>query len=502
MRINILFGGKAGQGPNILSDLVSQALVRAGYYVFYSRDYQSIIRGGHNFNLVSFSENPIMSNHKGVDILVALDEKTKEIHQKECTKKTIILEGAQSNMYFAGSVFKILGFDFKELDILLKELEKRYAENIKEAKLGFENEKNSIKLVPTIKKKLFLMNGNQAIAKGALSAGLEFYYAYPMTPATGVLTELSQEMLNPSNKHFSLELENEIGVINAAIGSALTGAKAMVGTSGGGFDLMTEAISLTGIAEVPLVLYLSQRPGPATGVATYTGQGDLNMARHCGHGEFSRLLVAPGDTKESIRLTTEAFYFAHKYRIPAIIIGDKHLAESKFTYEGAPKLTESKKSISVGERFNSYEAGKEMAATDVPEVISKRVEARLKKAKELTKEVQDFETCKTYGNQESKDLVVSWGSTKGAILDAIQDPSIDCKFLQILYLEPFSEQAKQEISKAEKIIVIENNATSPLSSLIAEKTDRIIQDDHKILKYNARPFTCTEVANKLKQILA
>jgi 2-oxoglutarate ferredoxin oxidoreductase subunit alpha len=497
---NILFGGKAGQGPNILSDLVAKGLLHNGYYVFYERDYQSLIRGGHNFNTLSFSDKPIMSNFKGIDIIVALDENTKEIHSNELEKNPIILDGGHPNMYFAGSLFKILGIEFEVLEKELKQLS-RFDENIKEAKQGYESETKSLGIGKLPSRELSFMNGNQAIAKGAIASGLEFYYAYPMTPATGVLTELAQAQKAVNNTHITIELENEIAIINSAIGSALTGAKAMVGTSGGGFDLMTEALSLTGIAEIPLVLYLSQRPGPATGVATYTGQGDLNMARHSGHGEFSRLLVAPGDPKEALSLTSEAFYFSQKYRIPAIIIGDKHLAESKYSFEGKPKLQPSEKSITKLERFNSYEKDKQGSATDVPAQIIKNIDKRLKKHQQIQNETQGFETSKTYGNKDSKNLVVSWGSTKGAILDAIQNPDIDCKFLQILYLEPFSETAKQELSKAENIIVIENNATSPLSALISEKTERIILDDHKILKYDARPFTSTEIESKLRKIL-
>jgi len=500
MKYNILFGGKAGQGPNILSELVSQGLITNGYYVFYSRDYQSLIRGGHNFNLVSFSENPIMSNHEGIDILVALDENTKKQHNPELNNKNIVLKPGKSNMFYAGALFKILGIDFSVLEQELGNLT-RFEENLPIAKEGYDQEKQSLGLTKLESKPIKFMNGNQAIAQGAIKSGLDFYYAYPMTPATGVLMDLAQDMKDSKNKHTTIELENEIAVINSAIGSAIVGARTMVGSSGGGFDLMTESLSLVGMAEIPMVLYLSQRPGPATGVATYTGQGDLQMARHCGHGEFIRMVLAPGDPKESILLTNQAFYFSHKYGVPTILIGDKHLAESKYSFVGDTGIKEVKPSITKLRRFNSYEVDSEGSATEDSEQIVKNIDRRKKKHEDLIKECEGIETCKIYGNKDSKNIVVSWGSTKGAILDAIQDPDIDCKFIQILYIEPFSETAAQEISNADKIIVIENNSTSPLSDIIAEKTDRIVMDENKILRYDGRPFTNTQLNEKLKEML-
>jgi len=500
MKKNILIGGKAGQGPNILSELVAKGLLAKGYYVFYYRDYQSLIRGGHNFNVVSFSDKPISSNSSSLDIFVALDENTEKIHASELNKNTIILKDSKENMFYAGTLFKALGIDFNVLEQELKNL-KNFEKNIEQAKLGYEQEKQSLNLKTLEPKKLSFMNGSQAVSEGAIKSGLDLYYAYPMTPATGVLMDLAQEMKNPKNKHLTIELENEIAVINAAIGSAIVGKKAMLGTSGGGFDLMTEALSLTGIAEIPLVLYLAQRPGPATGVATYTGQGDLNMALHAGHGEFSRLVVAPGTPKECIELTSEAFYFAHKYRIPAIILSDKHVAESKYSSEGESKITESKILVKGNERFNSYEKDSEGSATEDSELIIKNIDARKAKAKEFNKEIEKFTTHKIHGKKDSKNLIVSWGSTKGAIHDAIEHSDLNAKFLQILYMEPFSKKIQAELEKADNIIVVENNATSPLSDLIRQETGVLISDKNKILKYDGRPFTSTEIENKLKGLL-
>ena len=494
MRLNILFGGEAGQGPNILTHTLGEALVKQGYYVFYSRDYQSVIRGGHNFNVLTFSDTPVCSNDSQIDILIALDENTEKIHKKDLKKDGLILKGHPSNMYYAGKLFKILGFDFKILEIELKELGKRFDENIKESKKGYEDAEKSIELVKVSSKKSYFTNGNQGISQGAIKSGLDIYYAYPMTPATPVMGELAEKQ--EENNILVLQLENEIAVINAAIGSAITGAKAMVGTSGGGFDLMTEALSLTGMAEVGLVIYLAQRPGPATGVATYTGQGDLNIARHSGHGEFSRLVLAPGDPKESQELTNQAFYFSQKFKIPSIIISDKHLGESFYTLNENPVITASKKLISFG-RYNSYEKDANGSATENTEIIKKNIERRLGKAKEIEKEAGKFEQYKTYGKKNSKNVIVSWGSPKGAILDSIND--LDIKFIQILYIEPFPD-LKKEI-EGKNLILVENNATGLLGNLITEKTGIFIEDKNKVLRYDGRPFLCDELKGEIERRL-
>jgi 2-oxoglutarate ferredoxin oxidoreductase subunit alpha len=495
MRVNILIGGKAGQGPNIVSQLVGEALVPRGYYVFMSRDYESVIRGGHNFNVLTFSDKETRSNDSEIDILVCFDDNTEKIHRKNLKKSGILLKGSSENMYYAGKIFKILGFKFELLEEQLKKL-RNFDENLKNAKKGYEEEKKTIKISSTREKKTYFYNGSQGIAMGSIKSGLDLYYAYPMTPATPLLFELAS--LQEKNNFITIELENEIAVINAAIGSAATGAKSMVGTSGGGFDLMTEALSFAGQAEIPLVCYLASRPGPSTGVATYTSQGDLNLARHCGHGEFFRLVLAPGTPDEAQELVSQAFYFTQKYKTQAIVLSDKHLAESFFTLEHEPRIIKSEKSTKLI-RYSSYEHTGTGEATENAEIIKKNVERRLKKAREIEKEAQKFAQYKVYGKKDSKNLIIGWGSTKGAILDAIE--GLDAKFLQILYLEPFSEKIADELKKAKKIVIVENNSTSQLSQLVAEKTGIFIEDKNKILRYDGRPFLSDELSAEIKRRL-
>lgn len=495
MKFSILFGGKAGQGPNILSTLLGQALISKGYYVFMARDYESVIRGGHNFNVLTFSDEPISSNESKVDLIVALDENTINLHKKDLKKSGNIISGeGKGNMYFAGRLYKILCLEFKILEEQLKNLGK-FEENIREATEGYEAEKKEACAIETKKNKLFFMNGNQGISDGAVKSGMDIYYAYPMTPATNVASELAERQLE--NNFIVMELENEIAVINAAIGSAITGAKSMIGTSGGGFDLMTESLSLAGIAETPLVIYLASRPGPSTGVATYTGQGDLDLARHSGHGEFPRLVVAPGDPIECEELTSQAFFFSQEFGIPTIVLSDKHLAESFYSTKEIAMITLSKK-ITEMKRYNSYETDDFGNATENAEKIKQNVEARILKQKVMNREAERFDNYKIYGNKNSKNVVISYGSTKGAIVDSIKD--LDVKFVQVLYIEPFPEKIKKEI-EGKNIILVENSATGQLAKLIAEKTGIFIDDKNKILRYDGRPFLHDELSEEIKKRL-
>ncbi len=494
MRLNILFGGRAGTGPNVLAHILGSCLVKSGFYAFCSREYQSLIRGGHNYNVLTFSEKPVFSNDSKLDVIVAFDENTKNVHKKNLKKQGIILEGDFPNMHFAGMLIKMLGLDFKMLEQELKEKE-RFEENLKEAKKGYE-ESHPWKNLGKVKiEKRYFENGTEGMALGAIDSGLDLYYSYPMTPATPMLSELAQRQ--EKGNFLVLEMENEISVMMTALGSSATGAKAMVGTSGGGFDLMTEALSMAGQAEIPIVIYLSQRPGPGTGVATGTSQGDLNLARNAGHGEFQRVVLAPGDSKESEELTSQAFYFSQKFKIPVILLGDKHLAESYYTFSEKPKITPSGKSTNLT-RYNSYERDSVGSATENPDIVKKNFEKRMQKAHDIEKESEKFRMFETYGKKQSKNVIVSWGSTKGAILDAID--GLDAKFVQVLYLEPFPKNVAKEIG-GKNIILIENNSTAQLGSLITEETGIKVEDKNKILRYDGQPFLADELQKEVEKRL-
>lgn len=503
MKLTIVIGGKAGQGPNILTEVIADGLIKAGYHVFYSRDYESLIRGGHNFNTLTFSDSLVYSNSSKIDVLICLDDKTESIHKKSLNKNALILKGNETNMFFAGALFKILELDLNTLEDSLKPL-KNFEENMKQARHAYYSATKAIKLEkPKNKHHLVFMNGNQGISKGAVLSGLEYYYAYPMTPATPVMMELATSSVSKDSKHKVIELENEIAVMMAGLGSSLTGARVMVGSSGGGFDLMTEGLSMAGQAEIPIVVYLASRPGPSTGLATYTAQDSLNLALYSAHGEFNRIVIAPGDALESIEACNQAFYLSQKFRVPAIVLGDKHLAESKTLVENSEKILEIKNSITNPERFNSYEHDENGVATESAELTQKNFDKRIKISKEIAKEAQKFVQYKIYGKKESKNLILGWGSTKGAILDAINNEGkpLDAKFLQIVYMDPFSDKIKAELAKANRVIIVENNATAQLATLIANKTGFSVEDKNKILRYDGRPFFSDELTEEISKRL-
>ncbi len=513
MRYNILVGGEAGQGINTIAELISKVLTNLGYYVFNYNDYPSLIRGGHNFNIVAFSNNPISSFDSKIDILLSIDEKTEKIHKKNLNKKAIVIKGKNfedleknKNIAVLGFLFNYLGIEKEKLKNLLEEKFDN-KDIIKAGDKGYDffNLKKRLYL-KELKNKINYLDGSKGVALGAINSDLNYYFAYPMTPATGVMKELAISEKYEKNSLKVIQPENEIAVINSGLGASYAGANVMIGTSGGGFDLMSEGISLQGMAEVPLVIYLASRSGPASGVPTYTSQADLDIALRAGHGEFPRIVIAPGDALECIEKTNEAFYLSNKFNCLSIIFSDKLLAESYYSFsEKFPKFKKIKfnRNIPGKENFavkvSSYESDKKGNTTEKAEIIEKNANFRLEKYNNIKKECEKFEMFKIYGNKKSKNLIIGFGSVKGAIIDSIQN--LDCKFLQILYIKPMSKQIKKELEKSKNLILVENNLTGQLGRLIREKTGIKIPEKSRILKYDARPFFRNELKKEIKKRL-
>jgi len=504
MKLNILIGGKAGQGINKISEIVSKVLVEQGYFTFNYRDYPSLIRGGHNFNVLCISDKRVGSYESKLDIIVAMDENTIKQHSSELKKQGIIIKpdefkdlGRNLNIALSGALIKILGIDKK---ILINEIEDQFhnKEANAAAEKGFASQKEKFNF-KKLNNKISIMTGSQAVAQGAINSKLDLYIAYPMTPATGVLHELAGKQKEKGFEVF--QPESEIAVVNSGLGASFAGAKTMVGTSGGGYDLMTEGLSMQGQSEIPLVVYLASRPGPGTGVPTYTSQSDLDIALRGGHGEFPRVVIAPGDPIEAIEKTNEAFYLAEKFNTLSIILSDKHLAESEFSSDRNPNkiIPVNVKRKIPGKtivKASSYEHDKFGNTTEDAGLTEQGAKKRLSKYEEISKEVKKFEMIKIYGKKNSRNLIIGWGSTKTVILDAIE--GLDYKFLQVLYMKPLSDEIKKEMLKARKIILIENNVTGQLGRLLREKTGMIIKN--RILKYNSRPFTFDELRGEITNI--
>jgi len=546
MEKTILIGGKAGQGTNVTSYFIGEVFSSSGYYVFNYRDYPSLIRGGHNYNVIKVSDKPVYSHSDKYDLIVALDQDTIDKHAKGLKENGFIIGDKDlktdrtfhsidvqpilkdldakpviENDIFIGWLFKYFGMPE---EFLMKELEERFGGSKidlikKAAKIGYDLGKKEESFEKLGDQKYFI-SGSKAVTDGAIASGIDVYIAYPMTPATAVLHHLAAK--EKDHNILVIQLENEIAVVNAALGASFAGAKTMVGTSGGGFALMGEAMSLAGMGEIPLVAYLAQRTGPASGVPTYTAQADLKFAVNIGHGEFTRIVVAPGDPQEAITRTQEAFYLANKYRSLVILVSDKHLAESDYTFDKLEKSSVSSdrfivenpsddhKGYKITEDGNSprivpgqgpvakvtsYEHDEYGNTVEEAEWMNKMTDKRLKKEKTITAEIEKLNPISVYG--QGKNLIVGWGSTKGAILDALKGLD-DYRFMQISYINPFpTEMVKKELESSDKIVLVENNATGQLGDIIAEKTGHVIEN--KVLQYDARPFIPETIINKVKQ---
>ncbi|MBT4166049.1 hypothetical protein HOE04_03365 [archaeon] len=520
MRVNILIGGKAGQGINKVSEIVSRVLTGSGYYTFNYRDYPSLIRGGHNFNVLSVSDARVGSVESKLDIVVAMDDKTVELHKGELKKDGIVIMfeefkslGRNLNIALSGALIKILGID---LSVLIEEIKSQFKESdeaVVAAEKGFESQEKKFDF-KKLGGEIEIMHGSKAVALGAVESDIDLYLAYPMTPATGVMHELAARQYD--GKFMVFQPESEVATVNAGLGASFAGAKVMIGSSGGGYDLMTEGLSLQGISEIPLVVYLASRPGPGTGVPTYSLQNDLDVALRGGHGEFPRVVIAPGDPIECVGSVNECMYLSEKFGCLSILLSDKHLAESEFSFDKKCYDKKVSKLLKVdvirkipGEgivKASSYEHDADGNTSESAELCRKNADARVAKYGKIKKECEKFEMVKLYGPKDAKNLVIGWGSTKSVILDALDsiDGSIkngkgDWKFLQVLYMKPLSSKIREEIEKVSEgggnVILVEQNVTGQLGRLIREKTG--LKLNNRILKYDSRPFYCDELKEEL-----
>jgi len=511
MRFTILFGGEAGQGVNELAKLFSEICSKNGYYVFMYRDYGSLIRGGDSFNIVSLSDKKIRSHEWKFDVLVGLNEGTVKIHSENLKKNGLVinnlteiitknkLDKRVSNVVYLGYLMKVLGMELKDLiDELKKEFEGKslLEQDLIGAEKGFKEGEGKNLLFKVKKVNREVKDGSDGIVEGCIQSGLDLYISYPMTPSTPVLHKLAEKQ----DKFMIFQPENEIAAVNMGLGSSFSGARSMVGTSGGGFDLMSEGLSMQGISEIPLVVYLASRPGPGTGVPTYSMQSDVKAALYAGHGEFCRVVIAPGDVEECCKAVNDAFYLSQKYRCLVIILSDKDLAENLYTVE-IDKVKEIKIEFSRSDKnyfgkrclpglnickASSYTCN-EFGITSEKGVDNVRKLDWLKEKKNnIEKEIK--EKVKIYGKGEN--LVIGFGSVKGVLLDFIEENNF--RFLHVLYLDPLDKaRIKKEIEKSKKVYVVENNSTGQLADLIGGNVERV-------LKYDGRPFTVEEVKNAIR----
>ncbi len=377
------------------------------------------------------------------------------------------------------------------------------------------------------KKERIILDGNEAIVLGALKAGCKFYAAYPMTPATSILHELA--VLEREYGLIVKQTEDEISAINMAIGAGYAGVRAMCATSGGGFCLMTEGLGLAGMTESPVVVVNAQRPGPSTGLPTRTEQGDLRFMIHASQGEFPRAVIAPGDINECFYETFNAFNLAEKYHLPVIILTDKFLAASyvsakqfetnnlrvaregfaktpgknylryAFTSSGvSPRSVPGEKEgifIAAGNEHDPYGRISENSENRI-----KMIDKRSRKLRNLAKELPE---PKLYSSKHAKLTIISFGSLKGPILEAIKildKEKIKVNYLHFSYVYPLKTKTLQQTAKkAKKLLLIEQNSTAQFGSLIKEHA--LIDIPDKLLKYDGRQLTPEEICEKIRKII-
>jgi 2-oxoglutarate ferredoxin oxidoreductase subunit alpha len=547
---SILVGGEAGQGSRKAGLLLGKILFEWGWQVFIYDDYQSLIRGGHNFSLMRASQKKPLAADLSLDLLLALDKKTVELHRQKLKEKGILVystskisdvrEGLglplekwvkeaggislMENVALVGAVAKILGISWGVVEkVISEEFKPEVREkNLKVGYLAFGSCKTLFK-IPRLKSSgKILLAGNEAIGLGLIRAGLNTYFAYPMTPTSGILHFLAEKQKEADLKVY--QLESEIGVVNAALGAGFAGNRVAVGTSGGGFALMTEGLSFAAQAEIPLLIIEGQRTAPATGVPTYTAQSDLFFTLYAGHGDFLRFLIAPGDGEEAAFWAGEALNLAWEYQTPAILLVDKQICESTFTVEEAifskikprkPVLANDNgeylryKNTSSGisplafpgekgkvVKVNGYEHDEKGLTVEDAKQVKKMQEKRLRKFQKMKEVVEKLPAVNIGGKKNSQTALVVWGSVKGVGLEVAEKRGL--KLIQPVVLQPFPEkQMKKALEGVKKVIVAENNALGQLAEILPKYGVKV---NSKILKYDGRPFWLKELDEKLGNI--
>lgn len=518
--------GPAGAGIKSSGLLFSQILLSHGLNLCDYSEYPSLVRGGHNTYQVSFSKQNVLAPHYQVDLLFSLQPKHWQEHQSEFSETTLVFGddapnilplkdlstkvGGQlySNTICLGVAVYLLNLDFNTSSQIIK---KQYGDEspnnlafstgYEYAQKNYNNLKINLKVIrnSSFEIRNYLYEGNDAFGWGFIQGGGNFYSAYPMTPSSGALHFLAskQEKYNLKVIH----PEDEIAAASLAVGASFAGARAATGTSGGGFALMVENVSLCGAAEIGVVFYLVSRPGPATGLPTWTGQGDLLFAVHSGHGEFNKIVLSPGTQEELFEFAGTALNLAAQFNIPVILLSDKFLSESGSSISDLSlkklPVVKSTKAVPgmVGKEYmaNSYEHGEDGFATEDSEVIKKSVEKRLAQRNEIKKYVP---TPVFHGSKNAKKIIVSFGSPTATILEALRIMNRDdLAFLQIRSLYPLDSDLEIFFKAYSEIIVVENDATAQLSTLL--KSEFNFQSTKTILKYDGRPFFPEELIKQL-----
>lgn len=564
MELNILVGGAAGQGMDTIGHLLSRALVREGYNILTSKDYMSRIRGGHNFTSVRIAARGPWAPGEAVDLLIALNEETYHIHRESVVQRGRIIydpdmfelhedekrgvpvrlhylarragAAVMSNTVAVGALLVLLGLGTGTAGRLLDEMfagrEGLPEKNRVALTAGYEEASAYCSACFTLPPpadegpRLFI-EGNQALGMAALASGCRFFSAYPMTPSTGIMNYLAGKQL--SYEMVVEQAEDEIAAVNMVLGASFAGVRSMTATSGGGFSLMVEGISLSGMTETPIVVVVAMRPGPATGLPTRTEQGDLGFVVHSGHGEFPRAVLSATTLEDAFYRLNKAFELADRYQVPVLFLTDQYFADTgrsiapyDFTRLRFNRfLVQEDELVSPYKRYRLTESGisprafpgqfaGEVVLSDSDEhdengnIIEDGATRKMmveKRAKKMEGLALEMDEPVLYGSPGPDILLLGWGSTYGALREAVDMLSAEGERAALLHFSDIWPLPVEELGKllpqVPKSFCVENNATAQFAALLRGQTG--LQVGHSILKYDGRPFTAGEIYREVKE---
>ena len=546
--ISVLTGGRAGDGINSAGLLIAHLFNQMGYQTYLYFDYPSLIKGGHNFTITRAAEQKIGAHRDRCDYLLALSQDSVDLHQHLLSENAVILFDSgrvhgqgqgipveailkaeqappvMGNSCIIGAFAKASGIPFDVVEtVIRRQIPKAPEKNLSIARKGYEvvREEGVIPRVGTTC--CPLINGNEAIGLGLLQGGLDAYVAYPMTPTSNLL-----HFLAGAARDFPITVvhpENEIAVMLMALGLSYAGKKTAVGTSGGGFCLMTEGFSLAGGAEVPIVVVMGQRTGPSTGLPTYTGQTDLRVVLHAGQGEFPRIVVAPGSPEQAYIWSSIALSLAWKCQVPAVILADKTLCEGTYSLDDTAITipgTNDSSGLSSGSgpylryavtetgisplqvpplkyaaiKVNSYAHDEAGITTEQADMVLLMTEKRQRKAQALKGETASLQCVNTHWTRGARTALLCWGSTLPVCREVAERYGFGV--VQPIVLSPFPvEQLREAVAGIRNLIAVEENAEGQLRLLCHQHG---IPVGSHIAKLDGRPFSVEELDARLKEV--
>jgi 2-oxoglutarate ferredoxin oxidoreductase subunit alpha len=570
--VNLVITGQAGQGLQVISRTLGRMLVRAGYHVFVSQDVMSRIRGGHNFARVRVSTGPVSADGDKAQVLVALDPALVARHVPDLAEDAVVVTEAAADLpegvnpilipladlarehgknpvmvsaVAVGAALALVGLTPTGLDELFKGQFGSKGEdvvrwNVAAAEAGYravvDDQKRSCPhrlQASTAQGDRLLVSGAEALALGAIAAGVRLVTGYPMSPATPIVEYCFRHAREAGL--IVEQTEDEVSAANLAIGAAFAGARSMVCTAGGGFCLMNEALSLAGMTETPLVLCVGMRPGPATGLATRTAQADVLFSIYAGHGEFPRAVLTPADAGQAFKAAQDAFRIAERYQTPVIILFDQFMADALWTVERSSLKSEvpGLQSMVAGpdsqqpysyRRYEVTESGvspmllpgtpQQLVYADSDEHneeghITESAAMRLlmvnKRNSKLDGIRQELEVPKVEAEAEveTETLVFCFGSTRGVVAEAVarlRDKGRKAGMVHLASVWPFPAKAVARIAAdGPAVVTVEQNYSGQLAQLLLQECG--LRAAGTVRRYDGRQFTVAEVEAGLEELV-